>query len=74
MNAALDKYPGGEFEQPSGVKFIPTPYGDLPFDVSTCADLACEAYITQGIGYKDNSLNEQFNSDTLNEADFLMRN
>lgn len=74
MNAALDKYPGGEFEQPSGVKFIPTPYGDLPFDISTCSDLDCEAYITQGIGYKDNSLNEQFNSDTLNEVDFLMRN
>jgi penicillin-binding protein 1A len=73
MNAALDKYPGGEFEQPSGVKFVSTPHGDLPFDISTCADLACEAYITQGIGYKDNSIKEQFNTDTLNEADFLMR-
>ncbi|NIT12679.1 MAG: hypothetical protein GTN99_00060, partial [Candidatus Dadabacteria bacterium] len=73
MTEALTKYSGGEFEQPEGVKFISTPYGDLPFDVSTCADSKCETYITQGIGYKDNSAEQQFKQDTLNEADFLMR-
>ena len=73
MDAALNKYPGGEFEQPEGVKFIATPYGNLPYNTSTCANQRCEDYITQGVGYRDNSIEEQFKSDTLNEADFLMR-
>lgn len=74
MDEALNEYSGGEFNVPDGIKIISTPYGDLPYDISVCADSRCEYYLEQAISYKKNSnISNVFLNEGENEADYLLR-
>lgn len=76
MENALNHYPGGNFKKPSGIKFINTPYGDIPYKVDTLRENILEmlkASIQTGEkGEKTKPEDVEFENDQ-SEIDFLLR-
>jgi penicillin-binding protein 1A len=65
MNEALRKFPGGDFKVPMGVQFVSTPYGFIPYKVSSMPRGG------EGVG-RNNGKPEEENP-AGSEIDFLIR-
>ncbi len=87
MEDALDKYPGGTFKKPSGVKIVSTPYGNIPYSTESLRTNVLESLrqspvlvgeeIDEDLYYpKDYGVNQQYGvtpDETETEIDFIMR-
>lgn len=75
MEDALKKHPGEIFKKPPGIKFIDTPYGNIPYKVDTIRESVIEMLKVKVNG--PNNPNEKvedvdFDNDQ-SEIDFLLR-
>lgn len=76
MENALKKYQGGSFDKPGGIKFINTPYGDIPYKVDSLRESILEMLKARvETGEKGKPVNKEeleFENDQ-SEIDFLLR-
>ncbi|MEQ9618653.1 MAG: PBP1A family penicillin-binding protein [Deltaproteobacteria bacterium] len=82
MEDALQKYKGGSFKQPSGIKIVGTPYGNIPYSLGSLRDNVIDSIrdsVTINSQEMDNSgmyyPNDYGTStdETETEIDFLLR-
>ncbi|MGH7885518.1 MAG: hypothetical protein ACRENO_07475, partial [Thermodesulfobacteriota bacterium] len=74
-DALTNKYKNSRFQRPSGIKFINTPYGDIPYKVSTIKENIIEmlkASVKAPHDSKDEVEDVDFANDQ-SEIDFLLR-
>jgi penicillin-binding protein 1A len=70
MREALRKFPGGDFEIPSGIRFVNTPYGFIPYNVSSVDS----TYVGDTEhSYEQNPVGQESLEEGGSEIDFLIR-
>ena len=68
MRTAVQKFPGGDFKVPSGIRFVSTPYGFIPYRVGIDR-IEDEVYTESPENIQEENLAEESGS----EIDFLIR-
>ncbi len=76
MEDALQKHKGESFKQPSGIKFIDTPYGNIPYKVATIRESVIEmlkAKVNNPNGNSGKKVEDVDFDNDQSEIDFLLR-
>ncbi len=83
MEDALEKYPGGVFKQPAGIKMVSTPYGNIPYSLESLRDSVIDSIrdrvvidgkeIENSGMYYPKEYGGTKNNETETEIDFLLK-
>jgi penicillin-binding protein 1A len=83
MEDALEKYPGGVFKQPAGIKMVSTPYGYIPYSLKSLRDSVIDSIrdrvvidgkeIENSGMYYQKEYGGSKNNETETEIDFLLK-